>query len=411
MKKKVLAMALATTMVATSFAGCGASGSNSGSNGDSKDITLTVWSPAEDQSKDEGNWLKKECEAFNKEHPEWNIKFKYGVCPEGEAKDKVTTDVDAAADVYMFANDNLSALVKANAIAKLGGKTLEQIKDQNDELMLNTVTYKDSVYGVPFTANTWFMYYDKSVFSEDEAKSLDTMLAKDKVSFPLSNSWYIASAYVANGCTLFGDEQTDEKAGINFGGDNATAVTNYLIDLSKNPNFQDDKDNSGQSAFCDGSVKAFFSGTWAYSDAKKALGDNLGIATPPTIKINGEDKQLKSFAGSKAIGVNPNSKHQEVAVALAAYLGSEKAQKDHFELRNIVPSDKNIDVSSDVLSKAQSDTIAKASIMQPMVDKMGNYWGPAQSMGEEILAGTVTKDNAADKTAKMNEAMNTDAVK
>ena len=49
--------------------------------------------------------------------------------------------------------------------------------------------------------------------------------------------------------------------------------------------------------------------------------------------------------------------------------------------------------------------------MQPMVDKMGNYWGPAQSMGEEILAGTVTKDNAADKTAKMNEAMNTDAVK
>ena len=71
MKKKVLAMALATTMVATTFAGCGSNGSGSSDSGSKKDITLKVWSPQEDQSEDSGKWLQTECEKFNKAHPEW----------------------------------------------------------------------------------------------------------------------------------------------------------------------------------------------------------------------------------------------------------------------------------------------------------------------------------------------------
>jgi arabinogalactan oligomer/maltooligosaccharide transport system substrate-binding protein len=41
---------------------------------------------------------------------------------------------------------------------------------------------------------------------------------------------------------------------------------------------------------------------------------------------------------------------------------------------------------------------------------MGNYWTPAESMGKELVAGTVTHDNAADKTEAMNTSMNTSAV-
>ena len=39
------------------------------------------------------------------------------------------------------------------------------------------------------------------------------------------------------------------------------------------------------------------------------------------------------ITGYKAIGVNPNCKNQEVAVKLAAFLGSEDAQLAHFKLR------------------------------------------------------------------------------
>lgn len=413
MKKKVLAMLMATTMVATAFTGCGSSSSGSASSssgsGDS-DITLTVWSPQEDQDGD--NWLKTECEAFAEEHPEWNITFEYGVCSEGDAKTNLGTDAEAGADVYMFANDQIADLLNAGAIAELGGDYAQQVKDQNDETIINSVTYEDGIYGVPFTSNTWFMYYDTRVFSEEDIASLDTMLEKGKVAFPLSNSWYIASFYAGNGCTLFGESGTDEDAGIDFSGDKASAVTDYLVDLVANSNFSNDADGSGLAGLGDGTVNAIFSGSWDYEAVVEALGEeNVGIAQLPSYTLSdGTVCQMKSFAGSKAIGVNPNSEYPEAAVALAAYLGGTEAQQAHYEMRNIVPTDTSIDVSDDALAEAQADTIANTSILQPIVSSMGNYWTPAQSMGEELVAGSVTHSNSAEKTEAMNEAMNTSAV-
>jgi arabinogalactan oligomer/maltooligosaccharide transport system substrate-binding protein len=410
MKKKVLAMLMATTMVATALTGCGSKSDSSttGSSSDGK-ITLTVWSPQEDQDGD--NWLKTECEAFAEAHPEWDLSFEYGVCSEGDAKTNLSTDAEAGADVYMFANDQIADLLNAGAIAELGGDYAEQVKEQNDETIVNSVTYEDGIYGIPFTANTWFMYYDKRVFTEEDIKSLDTMLEKGKVAFPLSNSWYIASFYAGNGCTLFGEDGTDEEAGIDFEGDKAAAVTDYLVDLVANANFSNDADGFGLAGLADGSVNAMFSGTWDYENVVDALGEeNVGIAQLPTYTLaDGTVCQMKSFAGSKAIGVNPNCKNPEAAVALAAFLGSTEAQQAHYDMRNIIPTDTSITVD-DALAQAQVDTIANTSILQPLVADMGNYWSPAQNMGEELVAGTVTHDNAADKTAAMNEAMNSSAV-
>lgn len=372
--------------------------------------TITVWTPQEDQAEDSGNWLAKQLDAFKEEHPNWDITFVTGVSSEGDAKNLVGADPEASADVYMYANDQIPDLVKSNAIAELGGKTVDNVKMNNSEVTVNTVTYEDAVYGVPFTANTWFMYYDKRVFSEDDVKNLDTMLEKGKVGFPISNSWYLASFYVANGCTLFGANGADAAAGIDFSGDKAVAVTNYLVDLVKNPNFVD-SNGLTPSALTDNTVNVFFSGTWDYKNVTDAIGEeNVGIVAPPTYTLDGKDLQLKAFAGSKAIAVNPNSKNPQVAVALAAFLGSAEAQKAHYELRNIIPTDISIDVSSDALAKAQMDTMNFGSVVQPLQTGMANYWTPAESMGKELVAGTVTHDNAAEKTESMNTAMNTEAV-
>ena len=414
--KKIFALLLTVLMVMAMLSGCGKkeeptpapapSGEPAGD--ETVKVTVTVWGPQEDQSEENGNWLKTECEKFAADHPEWDITFKYGVCSEGDAKTNVTTDPSAAADVYMFANDQIPDLVKANAIAKFGGTNLDNIKKNNSETTVNTVTYDGAVYGAPFTGNTWFMFYDTSVFTEEDVKSLDAMLEKGKVAFPLTNSWYIAAFYVANGCTLFGASGSDEAAGIDFSGDKAVAVTNYLIDLNANPNFV----NGDVGSAAD--VKAFFSGTWDYQKAVDTFGDNLGICAAPSITIDGQLKQMKAFAGSKAIGVNPATalykEHPEIAVALAAYLGSTSAQQDHYNLRNIIPTDLSISVGSDSLAKAQMDTMDFASIVQPVVASMGQYWTPAASMGEEIVAGTVTHDNAAEKTEAMNDTMNSTGV-
>ena len=118
------------------------------------------------------------CDAYNEAHPEWNITYEYGVCGEYVAKDEVTKDVDAAADVYMFSNDNLTSQIAANGISKLGGQTAEDVKKNNSQAIVDSVSVDGDIYGVPFTTNSWFLYYDKSAFTEDEVKSLDTMIAK-----------------------------------------------------------------------------------------------------------------------------------------------------------------------------------------------------------------------------------------
>lgn len=424
--KKVLSLFLAAAMV-TSLAACGkkaeepkkeAEKTSASSEkqeektetpAETKDVKMVVWSPQEDQA--DANWLGKMCDAFNAEHPEWNITFEYGVCSEGDAKTKVAQDPTAAADVYMYANDHVGDLVAANAISEFGGKVLEEIKAANSQTMLDSVTYKDAVYGVPFTANTWFMYYDKRVFTEDDVKSLETMLSKGKVSFPVANGWYLGSFYVANGNTFYGGHNHEED-GIDFAGDKATAVTKYLVDLVKNPNFVNDADGSGIAGLAEGTVNAVFSGTWDYQNVADKLGaENVGAAQLPTIMIDGKEGQLKSFAGSKAIAVNPNTKDPQVAVALAAYLGSAKAQKEHYTMRKIIPSHVELlsdaDIQADVIANAQANTVANTSIMQPFVPAMGaNYWGNAENMGKAILNGEVTADNAAEKTEAFNNSLN-----
>ncbi len=409
MKKKVVSVLLVAAMTATMVAGCGSKGSNSasgteGSGDDKWSGTITVWSPQEDQ---DTGWLSKECEAFNEAHPEWDITFKYGVCAEGDVKTTVTQDVKKAADVYMLANDNIPDLVAANALAELGGDYLEDVQANNSESIASSVTYNDQLVAFPFSSNTWFMYYDKSVYSEDDIKSLDTMLEKGKVSFPLSNSWYIQAFYVGNGCSLFGDG-TEADKGVDFGGDKAAAVTNYLVDLAANSNFINDADGAGLAGLRDGSVNAVFSGTWDAEAVKEALGDNMGVAALPTFTLDGKECQMKSFMGSKAIGVNPNAENMQASMALAAYLASEDAQKDHYDMRNILPSNTNIDVSSDQIAAAVADTMKNTSIVQPLLSEMSNYWSPAENMGKNIIAGEITHDNAAEKTEDMNTAMNTD---
>ena len=398
--KKLLCVMLAAVMCLALLSGCGKK---------TEAVTVTVWGPQEDQSDDNGKWLQTQCEAFAEAHKdEWEITFKYGVCSEGDAKTNITTDPAAGADVYMFANDQIPDLITANAIAQIGGTNLDTAKKNNSETTINTVSYNGSVYGFPFTGNTWFMFYDKSVFTEDDIKSLDAMLEKGKVAFPLDNSWYIAAFYVGNGCTLFGTDGGDADAGFDFSGDKAVAVTDYLVDLAANPNFANGDVGGNADA------KAFFSGTWDYQKALDAYGDNLGIAAAPSFTINGELKQMKAFAGSKAVGVNPATAlykdHPEVAVALAAYLGGTDAQKAHYELRNIIPTDNNISVGDDAMAKAQMDTMSYASIVQPLQANMGRYWDPAANMGAEIVAGSVTHANAAEKTEAMNTAMNSSAV-
>ncbi len=408
MRKRAAALFMTAVLAVTGFAGC-----SGGIDGEKESVRLMVWSPSEDQSKDSGEWLQNTCEDFAELHPEWDITFVYGVADEASAATQVAQDPEASADVFMYANDTLTIMTDANALAKFGGKYREEIESTNSEEVLTSLIKEDNLYGVPFTTNTWFMYYDKSVFSEEDIKNLDTMLEKGSVAFPFTNSWYLPAFYIGNGCTLFGDG-TQEDKGVDFGGENAVEVTEYLVDLAANPNFKIDADGSGLAGLRDGSISAIFSGSWDANAVSEALGENMGVAALPTYTLNGAEKQMMSYAGSKAIGVNPYSKNMVPAVELAVYLGSAEAQLSHYKLRNVIPCNtellKEAEIAEDPLVMAQNDTFNYTSILQPFVAKMNNCWVPVENMGKGIRNKSVTHKNAKEQTEAMNEAMNSDGI-
>lgn len=405
--RKRLLPALLAGLLLLGMAGCSGGGGSDGS------IRLMVWSPSEDQSKDSGEWLQTCCNNFAAQHPEWDITFVYGVADEATAANTVAQDPTASADVFMYANDNLTVLTDARALAKLGGIYAEEVASFTSPALLDSVTMDGYLYGVPFTTNTWYMYYDKRVFSEEDVKSLDAMLEKGVVAFPFVNSWYLPAFYFGNGCTLFGDG-TQEELGAQFGGDNGVEVTEYLVDLIANPHFVVDDGGSGMAGLRDGSISALFTGSWDAASIREILGDNMGVAALPTYTLNGETKQMYSYAGSKAIGVNAHSENMVAAVQLAVYLGSSEAQRLHYDLRNVIPSNTELmedpTISADPVVLAQNDTFDRTSILQPFVSKMSNCWTPVENMGRAIRNGSTTKSNAAEQTKAMNDAMNSDGI-
>ena len=368
-------------------------------------ITLKVWAPQVDQETEE-SWLPVMLAKFEEAHPEYTITWDIGVCGEGDAAGIVKNDPSAAADVYFYANDQMGTLIEAAALAKLGGSYLENVKANFSQTHVDLLTYTDGgVYGFPTSPNTWFMWYNKSIFSEEDIKSLNTMLEKGVVSFPMDNSWYTGTFFFGVGGTLYGPQGIDAVAGIDFSSDLCVEAAKFMIDFAANPNFKNDVDGAGVAGMLDGSVAAMFSGDWDEPNLA-ALGDDLGCAVLPTFTMaNGETYQMKSFASNKAVGVNPNAKFPKAAMQLAQFLTTAEALSLRHELSGYIPAAADAVVES-ATANVVSAQMATATIAQPVLAEMANFWDPVKNFGLNILNGTITHDNAADMIAATMELLN-----
>ena len=418
--KKILALLLAALMI-FSMVACtqeepaetqapGESNPTEGSNPPvaPQEITLKVWAPAEDMAGD--NWLASRLAAFEAAHPEYKITWVTEVCGEGDAAGLITADPTKAGDVFMYANDQMGTLISAGALSKLGLAASNFVKDNFSDTLINTVTYSDgSIYGIPMSNNTWFMYYNTDIFTEEDIKTLDGMLAKGKVSFPMNTAWYGGAFFLGNGGTLFGNGY-DAAAGIDFGGQKGYDAAAAMLAFASHPNFVHDTSESGIGMLANGEVGAAFSGSWKYNDLYAALGEKLGAAALPTATIAGEQVQLRAFAGSKAIGVNRHSENAKAATELALFLASEESQLARYQMRGIIPAIKtladNAEIKTNIIAVAEMAVMNNCSVMQPTIAAMGAYWGPVGSFGDNICNGGVTADNIQDMVDLFNGQLN-----
>ena len=171
---------LAACLGVLGLAGCGKE-AESGTK--QEKVRLMVWSPSEDQSKENGEWLQTMCESFAEENPQWDITFVYGVADEATAATQVSQDPEASADVFMFANDTLTIMTDANALAKFGGTYREEIEASNTPEVLKSLTMNDELYGVPFTTNKAFTCENTTLEGEGRFPTGITYLKKLGVNY------------------------------------------------------------------------------------------------------------------------------------------------------------------------------------------------------------------------------------
>ncbi|WP_040214455.1 extracellular solute-binding protein [Clostridium polynesiense] len=388
--RRVLSAILAGVMV-LAFTACGnGEKKEPGKGGGAKEtVNLKVWGAQEDQQ-----LLGELITSFKEANKEKNYNITLGVVGENDAKTKILEDPDAAPDVFAFANDQLVDLVKAGALYEIT-RNKEAVISANLPATVEASTVNGKLYGYPMTAdNGYFLYYDKSVISEEQVKTLDGILAaakgkNKKVFMDVSNGWYIASFFLGGGGTLKID--ADGKQIADFNNEKGLAVAEAIKAFTAHPSFLTGDDAVLTGGMGD-TIAAGVSGTWNADAIKAKLGNNYAAAKLPTFTVNGKQTQMFTFSGSKLVGVSKGTKAPVDAMAFAEWITNEASQAKRFAKRALGPSNKKVAESAEVKANvALSALAAQIPFSQPQNNVLGTYWAPAEAFGAQMEAKDYSK--------------------
>lgn len=407
--KKVLALGLVGAM-AISMAACGKTSSStdnsgSGNAGTSNEtVSLRVWGGEEDQ-----NLLKELVEKFKKTYPDQKFDIEIGVESESTAKDTVLTDVEAAADVFAFASDQIVDLNNAKALANIedmdaalqnyAKKSVADIKAANGDGSVEAASIDGKLMAFPMTGgNGYFLYYDSSVISDEDAATWDTLLAAadkagKKVGMTLASGWYNASFFYGAGFTTGLND--DGTTAIDFNGTSkdgytGVQVTQSMLNIASNKAFMAIADGDVSNQIAGGTLAAVISGTWDAENAQKVFGDGYAAAKLPTYTLDGKQVQQGSVSGYKFLGVNAYSKNVGWATVLAEFLTNEESQATRFEQRQLAPTNKKV-AASDEVSKNVAIAASAAQDAYGVIQTVSaKYWDPAKTFGEMIAQGSIS---------------------
>ena len=287
-------------------------------------------------------------------------------------------------------------------------KNKDEIVAENSESSISAASIDGELYGYPYVSDTYFMYYDKSKLSEDDVKSIEGIMSKDiegvttNFAFNTDDGWYQSGFFFGAGCKLFGEDGTDPTQ-CDFNNERGYMVGEYLIDLVANPKYGANFDDSlVKAGFAEGTLAAAVSGVWNAGEIQASLGDNYAATKLPEFTLsNGETVQMGSMANFKIMGVNSETKNPLDAMALAEWLTNKDNQKTRFEVRSYAPT--NVELAGDTDTMNSNIAVgalaqqAQYATVQTSISQCQNFWTPAEAFGQEIIAGTCTKDNLQQK--------------
>lgn len=366
--------------------------------------TLTVWHA----------YRGKEKEAFEKVVANYNrAAAKKGVevttlaVPYDAYADKITAAVPRGKgpDVFIFAQDRLGGWVE-------GGNTVEPIsfflddetREQFLPAMLDAMTYRDTVYGLPLNYKSITLIYNKKLVKTPPAtsgelvklaKSLtDAAVGKFGLAYAYNDYYYHAALQNAFGGRAF---DPGPKPTLNAP-ENISAMNLLLRWIDKDKILPAEPSSAlVTSLFNDGKAAMVFSGPWFLGEI--APGVDYGLAPLPTID-EAEGRAMRPWLTIEGVYVAQSSKHKEAAYDFAQYLVSEEAglvltvEGRQLHTNKAVYAHKA--VADDPVLAAFRRQLDSATPM-PNFAEMTVMWSPATTAMNTIVRGAATPKVALDK--------------
>jgi len=391
---KILSLILASIMVLASFAACTPAVDDVDTGELAGTYDITMWVSEKDGV---AALTQQQIDAFEAKYEGIIINAQIEGVTEADAGSKVVADVATAPDIYCFAQDQLARLVQAAALAAPGQKAAETIKANNDAGSVAAASVAGTLYAYPMTSdNGYYMYYNTSIISEDDAESMEKIIAaceKNNLKFryALENAWYTASFFFATGChSNWTMNENGEFIAVDdtFNSPEGLAAMKAMQKLASSTAYDSNAD-----IFTDAGV--VITGIWNAEAAEAHFGANFGATDLPSFEVDGKSYHLGSYTGNKLMGVKPQSDAKRGAVLslLAQYLTGEECQSQRYEQFQWGPSNKNAQASDAVQANPSLAALAKqGEYGVPQGQIHGSWWDIAKVLGAEAKAAKSDAD-------------------
>lgn len=390
---RILSFVIVLVMIATLFTAC-----------PKKDegIKITLWVSTTTGVKE---FTQQQVEEFKKLHPEYEFEITIQTVGEGDAATEVLKDVATAPDMYCFAQDQISRLVQGGALAPLGDAAAKTVRESNDSGSVGAATVGEKIYAYPMTAdNGYYLYYDASVVSDEQAKTLEGIIEACEASgknfgYNMTNAWIMAGFFFAQPvgggtpiCNSTWEYSADGKTVVgvndNFNSDNGLVAMKVMNKLASSSAFVDTADSFAGTA-------AIVTGIWNANAAEGEYGDNMRATKLPTFTMDGQTYQMGSFSGYKLIGCKPQEDAQKgkICADLALYLTSEDAQLERYYEFQWGPSNLNAQQNQDVMDNKLLAALLEQNVYaQPQGVIPSEWWTEAAALGTLASEGVKTDD-------------------
>lgn len=410
--KKILAIILAVLML-TAMAACGGAGEEVVSNTDDTSvptIDITVWC-----AENLVDLTTAQLDAYAQENTDAKFNFVVEPVSESEAATNMLTDVEAGADIFCFAQDQIARLVSAGALSPVSDALIKTVTSENDGGSVGAATVGGTVYAFPLTSdNGFFAYYDNTVLTAEDMLNQTTIIEACKaagktVAMNIGSNgsvWYSAGYFFGAGCVS--EWTTDDEGNFTsyddtFNSAKGLIATKGMAELINSGAFVDTA-TAADALAADSAVVV--TGTWDYETAKSILGDNLSCCKLWSYTVDGKDYQLGSFSGNKLVGIKPQADSIKAAYcqSIAAYLTNAACQLERFDTLSWGPS--NLEAQSSDAVKANPGLVA-FNEQNAFAIAQGQYPNSWWDAGKAIGASIFDLGNTAPSDEELQAILNT----